>query len=60
LTGAAAGLAATIVITTATDPLAQAATASTAASYQTRPLGLDPKAIKGLLEQIITSHYANN
>ncbi len=56
LAGATAGLAATAVTMTATDALAQAA----AANYQPKPLGLDPKSIKGLSEQIITSHYANN
>ncbi len=45
LAGATAGLAATAVTMTATDALAQAA----AANYQPKPLGLDPKSIKGIV-----------
>ncbi|MGE3333134.1 MAG: superoxide dismutase [Rhodospirillaceae bacterium] len=37
---------------------ARAAAAQTA--YDPKPLGLDPKSIKGLSEKIITSHYDNN
>lgn len=39
---------------------AHAAAAPAAAGYEPKPLGLDPKSIKGLSEKIITSHYDNN
>ena len=44
----------------ATSSLAQTAASPAAASYQPKPLGLDPKSIKGFSENIITSHYENN
>lgn len=34
--------------------------AATPTSFEPKPLGLDPKSIKGLSEKIITSHYDNN
>ncbi|MCA0200533.1 MAG: Fe-Mn family superoxide dismutase [Proteobacteria bacterium] len=34
--------------------------AATPASFEPKPLGLDPKSIKGLSERIISSHYDNN
>jgi superoxide dismutase, Fe-Mn family len=40
--------------------IAQAAAAPAAPAFEPKALGLDPKAIKGLSEKIITSHYDNN
>lgn len=34
--------------------------AAAPAGFEPKPLGLDPKSIKGLSEKIITSHYDNN
>src|SRR5258705_1657381 len=56
---AGAAAAATLVESPA---LAQAA-ASTGAgpvTYQAKPLSLDPKAIKGISEKVLVSHYENN
>ena len=39
---------------------AQGTSASSAKGYEPKPLGLDPKSIKGLSDRIITSHYDNN
>lgn len=58
LFGAAAGIAAISSAFSAAHP-AQAAVPAPAA-FEPKPLGLDPKAIKGLSEKIITSHYDNN
>lgn len=60
LTGAAAGFAATVVAMTAADAATQATSSGAPAAYQPKPLGFDPKTIKGLSEQIINSHYTNN
>ena len=40
--------------------VAHAAAAPAAPTFEPKPLGLDPKSIKGLSEKIITSHYDNN
>ncbi len=62
LLGTAAGLAAVgaTVALSASGALAQAAPAPSAPGYEPKPLGLDPKGIKGLSDKIITSHYDNN
>lgn len=62
LLGTAAGLAAVgaTVALSASGALAQAAPAPSAPGYAPKPLGLDPKSIKGLSDKIITSHYDNN
>src|SRR3981189_1023988 len=56
---AGAAAAATIVERPA---LAQAAapTAAGNVTYQAKPLSLDPKAIKGISEKVLVSHYENN
>ena len=51
--GAAAALA-------STGSNAQGAVAPAAKGFEPKPLGLDPKSIKGLSDKIITSHYDNN
>lgn len=59
--GTAAGIAA--IGASAALPIvgaAQAAAPAAKPGYEPKPLGLDPKAIKGLSEKIITSHYDNN
>src|SRR5688572_6565387 len=40
--------------------VAQAAAAPASPAFEAKALGFDPKAIKGLSERIITSHYDNN
>lgn len=63
ITGTAAAVAA-IGVTAALSGLASSARAAAApaggAPFDPKPLGLDPKSIKGLSERIITSHYDNN
>src|SRR5258708_12984479 len=56
---AGAAAAATLVESPA---LAQAAAPSGAGpvTYQAKPLSLDPKAIKGISEKVLVSHYENN
>src|SRR5258708_38457792 len=56
---AGAAAAATLVESPA---LAQAAvpTGVRPVTYQAKPLSLDPKAIKGISEKILVSHYENN
>jgi Fe-Mn family superoxide dismutase len=58
LLGTAAGIAAIGALAGATS--VQAAAAPPPSTFEPKPLGLDPKAIKGLSERIITSHYDNN
>ena len=53
LAGAAAAV-------TMTDHPASAQTAANPMSYQPKPLSLDPKAIKGISEKVLVSHYENN
>ncbi len=53
--GAATGVVTAIAATTAS-----AASATTVPPYEPKPLGLDPKGIKGLSEAILVSHYENN
>lgn len=55
LAGAAVGAA---VLASGASALAQAAPGG--AFYEQKPLGVNPKGIKGLSEAIITSHYENN
>lgn len=59
LLGTAAGLAAMGAVFSGT-PRAHAAAAPMPPAFAPKPLGLDPKTIKGLSERIITSHYENN
>ncbi|MBY0510600.1 MAG: Fe-Mn family superoxide dismutase [Rhodospirillaceae bacterium] len=55
MTGAAIGL----MAVAARDTLAQTGPAL-GANYEPKPLSINPKSIRGLSEQIITSHYDNN
>jgi Fe-Mn family superoxide dismutase len=61
-----AGIVAGVTAVTATtslmsDPaLAQTALTAPKVEYKPKPLSLDPKAIKGISEKVLTSHYENN
>jgi Fe-Mn family superoxide dismutase len=61
-----AGIVASVTAVAATtslmsDPaLAQAALTAPKVEYKPKPLSLDPKAIKGISEKVLTSHYENN
>ncbi|WJR77634.1 Fe-Mn family superoxide dismutase [Bradyrhizobium sp. NP1] len=56
------GLAATAVTVAGSSALAQGnqPTASKAPAYQAKPLPFDPKAISGMSEKVLVSHYENN
>lgn len=58
LIAAATALAVGAVVSGGTSAPAHAA--ASVAGYEPKPLGLNPKAIKGLSENLITSHYDNN
>lgn len=62
LLGTAAGLAAVgaTLALSGSGASAQTTSAPSAPGYEPKPLGLDPKSIKGLSDKIITSHYDNN
>lgn len=64
LAAAAAGIAVVgagaAPLRTAQAAAVQATAAPGRSAFEPKPLGLDPKAIKGLSEKILTSHYDNN
>ncbi|MGD9728770.1 MAG: superoxide dismutase [Nitrospiraceae bacterium] len=59
LLATATGIAA-VGVAAAFSPSTASAQAAAAPGYEPKPLGFDPKSIKGLSDKIITSHYENN
>jgi superoxide dismutase, Fe-Mn family len=57
--GSVAGISGLLTLASISGASAQA-TATSPAAFEPKPLGLDPKSIKGLSEKIIVSHYDNN